>query len=445
MSTTPAQTTATKPVSKVLRIGIVQEGKIIQERLMKIGELVTVGTGSKNTFEIGGEGAPERLELFVPKAGAYVMTMTAQMEGKLSLPTGVKNLEELLSSGQAAKRGDLYTYPIGEEVKGKVVVGNTTVLFQFVPAPPEPVRMVTVADYRPKWFDQDDPLFMGLMLFNSIVAGIFMIWIKLTPMPEVDEMAQIEAVTDMIVDVIELPPPVLEEQPEDVGKTETKKAESKSSKAENQPKAASNNPQASAVQKSVLLQAIGAGGVGLGVVQDLIGDDAASMASLNSALSGASGAEMATADAVGAYKEGSGGGGGPADADVKVGSVGGGGTGGVQTGTGAVAIKARVADGGSDVDVEEGDAGNIQSVVRKSEGRIRNCTETALKANPTLKGRISVTWTITAGKVTGASLASNATGDAALGECVVRAVRGFRFDAGVTGTVDQYTWIVSAQ
>jgi hypothetical protein len=193
----------------------------------------------------------------------------------------------------------------------------------------------------------------------------------------------------------------------------------------------------------MLLQAIGAGGVGLGVVQDLIGDDAASMASLNSALNGASGAEMATADTVGAYKEG--GGGGVSDADVKVGSVGGGGTGGVQTGTGVVALKARVADGGSDVDVEEGDAGNIQSVVRRSEGRIRNCTESALKANPTLKGRISVTWTITAGKVTGASLASNATGDATLGECVVRAVRGFRFDAAVTGTVDQYTWIVSAQ
>jgi hypothetical protein len=246
MSTTPAQTTATKPFPKVLRIGIVQEGKIIQERLMKIGELVTVGSGSKNTFEIGGEGAPERLELFVPKAGAYVMTMTAQMEGKLSLPTGVKNLEDLLSGGQAVKRGDLYSYPIGEEVKGKVVVGNTTVLFQFVPAPPEPVRTVTVADYRPKWFDQDDPLFMGLMLFNSIVAGIFMLWIKLSPMPEVDEMAQIEEVTDMIVDVISLPPPPVEQPVED-GKTEEKKAESKNqSKAENQPKAASNSPHASA-------------------------------------------------------------------------------------------------------------------------------------------------------------------------------------------------------
>ncbi|HNH47823.1 MAG TPA: AgmX/PglI C-terminal domain-containing protein, partial [Myxococcota bacterium] len=118
---------------------------------------------------------------------------------------------------------------------------------------------------------------------------------------------------------------------------------------------------------------------------------------------------------------------------------------GVNQGATKVVLRARTQDGGGDLDVEEGDSGGVLSVIKKNSARITTCTENALKSNDQVKGRISVTWRIEGGKVAGASIVSNQTGDAALGDCVVRAVRAFRFDPSVTATVDQYTWIVSAQ
>ena len=110
-----------------------------------------------------------------------------------------------------------------------------------------------------------------------------------------------------------------------------------------------------------------------------------------------------------------------------------------------IKLVARAQSEGGDIDVEEGDAGNITTVMKKNSARIRTCTERAAKTNPNVKGRVSVTFNIVTGKVSSAKLVANQTGDVGLGDCVVKAVRSFRFDASVTGTVDSYSWIVSTQ
>ena len=431
----PAQ--QTKVLPKVLRIGVVQDGKIVQERLMKVGEPVFVGSGPKNTFEITGEGVPARLELFTAKGNAYSLVVNAAVTGKVQTKDGPKDLDDLRK--EAVKKGDLWSIPLGEEVKGKVVVGKTSILFQFVPAPPEPMKVAAPADMKASWLDEDDPVFLGLMMVFSFFAGVFMLWVQLTPVQEIDELAMVEAAADLVVDTIAIPPEVTaEEVVEDEGKVETKKAETKSSKSTDiQPKAASSSRE-SVANRSLLIQALGAGGAGAGI-SGLLDDDDASAANLAEAMNGASGVESATAANIG-VRGGSGGDG--TDARVQVGSATGG---GVNQGTTKVVLRARTQDGGGDLDVEEGDSSGVQAIIKKNAARITTCTETALKSNDQVKGRISVTWRIEGGKVAGASIVSNQTGDTALGDCVVRAVRGFRFDPSVTATVDQYTWIVSAQ
>lgn len=439
MSTPNPQTAQqAKVLSKVLRIGVVQEGKIVQERLMKVGEPVFVGSGPKNTFEITGDGVPARLELFSAKGNAYSLVVNAAVSGKVQTKDGPKDLDDLRKD--AAKKGDLWSIPIGEEVKGKVVVGKTSILFQFVPAPPEPMKVAAPADSKASWMDEDDPVFLGLLMVFSFFAGVFMLWVQLTPVREVDELAMVEAAADLVVDTIALPPEVSEEVVEDQGKVESKKAETKASKSTDiQPKAASSSSSRESVaNRSLLIQALGAGGAGAGI-SGLLDDDDASAANLAEAMNGASGVESATAANIG-VRGGSGGAG--TDARVQVGSATGG---GVTQGTAKVVLRARTQDGGGDLDVEEGDSGGVLSIIKKNSARITTCTENALKSNDQVKGRISVTWRIEGGKVAGASIVSNQTGDAALGDCVVRAVRAFRFDPSVTATVDQYTWIVSAQ
>ncbi|HND29287.1 MAG TPA: AgmX/PglI C-terminal domain-containing protein, partial [Myxococcota bacterium] len=370
------------------------------------------------------------------KGNAYSLVVNAAITGKVQTKDGPKDLDDLRK--EAVKKGDLWSIPIGEEVKGKVVVGKTSILFQFVPAPPEPMKVAAPADSKASWLDEDDPVFLGLMMVFSFFAGVFMLWVQLTPVQEVDELAMVEAAADLVVDTIAIPPEATEEVVEDQGKVETKKAETKSSKSTDiQPKAASSSRE-SVASRSLLIQALGAGGAGAGI-SGLLDDDDASAANLAEAMNGASGVESATAANIG-VRGGSGGGG--TDARVQVGSATGG---GVNQGATKVVLRARTQDGGGDLDVEEGDSGGVLSVIKKNSARITTCTENALKSNDQVKGRISVTWRIEGGKVAGASIVSNQTGDAALGDCVVRAVRAFRFDPSVTATVDQYTWIVSAQ
>jgi hypothetical protein len=441
MSATAPQP-ATRQLPKVLRIGIAQEGKIVQEKLMKTAETVSVGDNQRNSFVVTGTKLPPRFDLFVPQRdGTYLLVVPEWIEGKISWKDGIKGLDEIRQRGDAVKKGDLWIYALNENVRGKVTIGSSTLLFQFVPAPPEPIRAVSAADFRPKLFDDDDPLFQGLLGVFSLIAAAFMAWVYTSEPSDHLDLADLDDATDLVVErkieQVELVDPNAQSETPTETKQETKKEQPKEAKAES---SADQTAKAPIERKSLLLQVIGTSGdAGGDAVADLIGDDAASMAGLDAALSGVSGVQLADASNVGAR---SGSAAGKGDATVGVVNAA---AGNVGVGSGAVKVKAKVETGTADADVEEGDAGNIASVVRKSQGRIQTCLETALKGNPSVNGRVSVGWNIVKGKVTDARLVKNSTGDDQLGQCVVRAVRAFRFDESLTAEVQEFPWVVSGQ
>lgn len=92
-----------------------------------------------------------------------------------------------------------------------------------------------------------------------------------------------------------------------------------------------------------------------------------------------------------------------------------------------------------------GDQGVIASVVRKRQGLIQTCFEVSLRAQPTLTGRIVMGWSIVGGRVRDVRVVSNGTGSAALGECVTRAVRTFRFPDELTAEVAEFPWVLHAR
>lgn len=77
---------------KILRIGIIQGGKIVEERLLRKREPVTVGEDIKNTFTVPHIGLPSRFPLFLLKGDQYYLTMASWMNGRLSLGSGVNTL-----------------------------------------------------------------------------------------------------------------------------------------------------------------------------------------------------------------------------------------------------------------------------------------------------------------------------------------------------------------
>ena len=119
---------------KVLRIGVVQAGRVIEERVIKRRTSVTVGASEKATFVVSSDAVPAQFKLFELIGSEYCLNYVEGMSGRVALPTGIADIRAL--NGQAKRIGNTYQLKLTEEALGKIVVGETTFLFQFVPPPP---------------------------------------------------------------------------------------------------------------------------------------------------------------------------------------------------------------------------------------------------------------------------------------------------------------------
>ena len=119
---------------KVLRIGLVSGGRIIEERVIKQRTTVTVGTNEKSTFVIATGNLPPQFKVFELVGNEYVLNFLDGMTGRVALPTGITDLASL--KGQARRAGPAYQVKLTDDARGKIVIGDTTFLFQFVAPPP---------------------------------------------------------------------------------------------------------------------------------------------------------------------------------------------------------------------------------------------------------------------------------------------------------------------
>src|SRR3977135_95061 len=117
-----AMTQATGP--KVLRIGLVQGGRVIEERIIKQRTSVTIGQSEKAMFVIQSGNVPSQFKLFELVGNDYYLNFMDGMSGRVALATGITDIGAL--KGQAKKVGNAYQVKLTEEASGKVVVGDTT-------------------------------------------------------------------------------------------------------------------------------------------------------------------------------------------------------------------------------------------------------------------------------------------------------------------------------
>jgi hypothetical protein len=109
---------------KVLRIAIVQNGRIAEEKILAGGE-ITIGSAEDATFVL--RNAPRSFRLFERRGNAWHLNLREGMGGRIALATGITDIAALGSQRSIA---------LAEDSRGKVVLGDTTVLFQLVPPPP---------------------------------------------------------------------------------------------------------------------------------------------------------------------------------------------------------------------------------------------------------------------------------------------------------------------
>jgi hypothetical protein len=110
---------------KVMRVGVLVGGRVVEERVIKRRVTVSIGSSESATFVIASPAVPPLFALFERVGDGYVLNVVPGMTGRIALAGGISELP----AGNAR-------VPLTESARGKVVLGDTTFLFQFVAPPP---------------------------------------------------------------------------------------------------------------------------------------------------------------------------------------------------------------------------------------------------------------------------------------------------------------------
>ena len=89
---TPAPGAQGGPRPRILRIGVLLGGKIVEEKLIRERTAVSIGQSMRNTFSIPVEGLPLEFTLFaLDERGRYHLRFLDKMDGRVSDAGGQVN------------------------------------------------------------------------------------------------------------------------------------------------------------------------------------------------------------------------------------------------------------------------------------------------------------------------------------------------------------------
>ncbi len=169
---------APPPRQRILRIGVLLGGKIVEERLIRERTAVSIGQSMKNTFSIPIEGLPMEFTLFALDEGKYSLRFLGKMDGRLSDAGGQVNTLDALKSKGAQSHGDYWQVPLTDSARGKLSFGDLTILFQFVTEPPRQPKPMLPASVRGTFADRFDPRLL-VIVAASIMAHFAVVIIAL--------------------------------------------------------------------------------------------------------------------------------------------------------------------------------------------------------------------------------------------------------------------------
>jgi outer membrane biosynthesis protein TonB len=439
---------------KVLRVGVIQGGKIVEERILPARQPVTIGRSPRATIVVPQSDLPASFQLFSCQGDRYLLNFEEPMEGRIQGPQGASELGALVEQGAAKQSGKTFTLPLREDQRGKVVLGEVTVLFQFVAPPPEAPKPVLPREAKGNHFKSMDRTFVTLLTASLLVHGSCYGVLAST---EVPKELTLEEIPDRYAKLLipervpEPPPPPPEKTaapaetakaPEEEKKPQGEEKKRASAEQEAARKAARAAAVAKAVQSKGMLKVLGSlgPGTGGGAVADVFGTGGG-IGDVATALSGAGGVAVATDPGAGGGRKGGGQGGAASIGDLAT-------SGGGKVGLGAkseVRVSGSVATEAAEIDSAEIDQGKLGAFVRARMGLVKACYENALKRNPNLRGKLTIRFTILeTGGIADITTALNTIGAPDVAACIVNAMRTWRTQFRPSGPVTvEYPFVFS--
>lgn len=119
-------------MGRFLRIGLVRDGQLLEERFVPMGVDVTIGKAPGNTFVVPQADLPKSTLVFKARGTDRHALMFTKPTGRIDLGNNeVLTLAEIAKKGMAAQRENLFAFPLPALAFGKFQVGDVTVLFHY--------------------------------------------------------------------------------------------------------------------------------------------------------------------------------------------------------------------------------------------------------------------------------------------------------------------------
>ena len=425
--------------SRPLRVALLWNGSVIQERLFDEPHSVTVGENIKCTFTVpAGAGISRSFKLFhASSRGKYKLGLNQDMSGSLQLGGQRFEVADAIAAKGRVKGAAGSLVPLGAEDWGILHVGPLAIFFQFI----EAERKVAAPFFAS--LDMNtiaSSAFSGLMHVGIVLLCLFF-WTEdeeVKRRPVVFKAWDVDAIFELEEE---------EEEEEDEGEEEdttAKRAEGDEGKfgdPDIDPMIESKVPERDGKMVSKidpknvgLVDMLSTNKLGgMGAIANILSSDTSGLSDKMAVAMAGAGSEFVMGHGSGGMGfKGTGSGGGGLGGYGRIHGLGkidtGGGT-GMHGSLGRKRArrvgKIRVGAGRSTGFCKRGD---IARVVRRRANSIRACYEQRLQVNPNLKGKVTARWTIAlSGRVSSAGIASSSLGDSAVTNCIMRVIRRMSF------------------
>jgi len=170
---------------KVLRLVAVVDEKVSEDLHQTAAGGVSVGTHHNADVVVFGKNVPAKHQLFDVRQGAYFLDLPAEARGKVRIgkkAVSVKKLRERYAKGATCR------IKLDPRAKGKLRLGQTTLVFQFGPPKPVPPRLPFPAMFKASVFAMAGAIFIYSQLAAAGIMGPFFLWATFAEIPAKDEM-----------------------------------------------------------------------------------------------------------------------------------------------------------------------------------------------------------------------------------------------------------------
>jgi hypothetical protein len=147
------------PASRSLRIGLVLHGQLVEERIFRGSEPITFGQSLRCSLSVPLDGVPREHALFTRDDGTFQLHVPSNMTGRL----GHGDTIDVIDTAR--------TIALARGTRGKLSLGDATILFQEIATPPSAPRPQLPASVRGTFADRIDRR-LAIIVGASLVAHI---------------------------------------------------------------------------------------------------------------------------------------------------------------------------------------------------------------------------------------------------------------------------------